>query len=465
MSNAIEQLAQRMRYGWENVVASSHVQLIRLLYKQEDELMLGAFYDYLLDIESDSDELVFILQVSCKDLEDFSQQLLQALNQEIELWNTSSRPEEFEPYHVDWGINPQYKDETNPASLAVGNLSSFAQDILKDVPEGKCNFVIDFQGTVNEKVLVKWLEFALTLPWFERMTFTIADELGEQKLKSIVRRFPDTVIDYEPPIDLDSAMEKVAQQALQESEAEDSSEDEFRLALVQLVNSVKQRDADATQRLAKQCLDIALRKIEKEPAWIGQFVSIYALLMNDQLGYQQTDEALYFADKAIESAHLSIGTLEDSQAYRLLGNTLLSKASILVGLQQWRPARELYLQGSGAYAYCKDYFMQMDALRMCGLCSEKISEDKEAAEHYVQGFLLNQWLSSEVIKNSTFPFIAIALEHNKYREKFISDKAFTETLEALYGEDWSIELYRFKKLVEQQPPQSPQVDGEDYSAD
>ena len=143
-------------------------------------------------------------------------------------------------------------------------------------------------------------------------------------------------------------MEKVAQQALQESEAEDSSEDEFRLALVQLVNSVKQRDADATQRLAKQCLDIALRKIEKEPAWIGQFVSIYALLMNDQLGYQQTDEALYFADKAIESAHLSIGTLEDSQAYRLLGNTLLSKASILVGMQQWRPARELYLQGSGA---------------------------------------------------------------------------------------------------------------------
>ena len=84
---------------------------------------------------------------------------------------------------------------------------------------GKCNFVIDFQGKVNEKVLVKWLEFALTLPWFERMTFTIADELGEQKLKSIVRRFPDTVIDYEPPIDLDSAMEKVAQQALQESEA------------------------------------------------------------------------------------------------------------------------------------------------------------------------------------------------------------------------------------------------------
>ena len=41
MSNAIEQLAQRMRYGWENVVASPHVQLIRLLYKQEDELMLG----------------------------------------------------------------------------------------------------------------------------------------------------------------------------------------------------------------------------------------------------------------------------------------------------------------------------------------------------------------------------------------------------------------------------------------
>lgn len=464
MSNAIEQLAQRMRYGWEDAVATPQVKLIRLLYKQEDELMLGAFYDYLLDIDSDSDELVFILQVSCKDLDSFSQQLLQALSQEVELWNTSSRPEEFEPYQVDWNINPQYEDKANPASFAIGNLSSFAQDMLRDVPEGKCNFVIDLQGAINEKALVKWLEFALTLPWYERMTFTMADELGEQSLKEVIRRFQGIAIDYEPPIDLDGAMEKVAEQALQESAAEDPSEDEFRLALVQLVNSMKQREADTTQRLAKQCLDIALRKVETEPAWMGQFVSIYAILMNDQLGYQQTDEALYFADKAIESARLSVGILEDSQAYRLLGNTLLAKASILIGLQQWRQARELYQQGADAYAYCKDYFMQMDALRMCGLCSEKISEDKEAAEYYVQGFLLNQQLSPEVVNNSTFPFIAIALEHNKHREKFISDKAYTETLEALYGEDWSIELYRFKKLIEQQPPQTPQVDGEALTA-
>ena len=65
MSNAIEQLALRMRYGWEEAVSTPQVKLIRLLYRQEDELMLGAFYDYLLDVDSDSVELVFILQVVC----------------------------------------------------------------------------------------------------------------------------------------------------------------------------------------------------------------------------------------------------------------------------------------------------------------------------------------------------------------------------------------------------------------
>lgn len=108
--------------------------------------------------------------------------------------------------------------------------------------------------------------------------------------------------------------------------------------------------------------------------------------------------------------------------------------------------------------------MQMDALRMCGLCSEKISEDKDAAEYYVQGFKLRQQLSTDVVKNSTFPFIALALEHNRYRNQFVSDIDFIQSLEAIYGADWSNELYRFKKLMEQHPPQTPQIDGKPSTA-
>lgn len=464
MSNAIEQLALRMRYGWEEAVSTPQVKLIRLLYRQEDELMLGAFYDYLLDVDSDSDELVFILQVGCEHPDSFSEELLQALHTEVEDWNSSSRPAEFEPYSLAWEIKPQYTDRDNPAALAIRNLASFTEYILEDVSEGKCNFIVDLQGSADKNVLSKWLDYALRLPWPERMTFTIADEVGRQNLKDLALRFDDVVVDYCPSIDLDGAMEKIAEQALQESNAEDPREDEFRLALVQLVNSVKRREGDATQRLAKQCLDIALHKVETDATWMGQFVTIYAILMNDQLAYEQTEDALYFADKAIEAAQLSIGILEDSQAYRLLGNTLLSKASILVGLHQWRSARDLYRQGADSYAYCKDYFMQMDALRMCGLCSEKISEDKDAAEYYVQGFKLRQQLSTDVVKNSTFPFIALALEHNRHRNQFVSDIDFIQSLEAIYGADWSNELYQFKKLMAQHPPQTPQIDGKPSTA-
>jgi len=51
MSNAIQQIADKMLYQWEDAVRKP-VKLIRIVVNPGDESMLEAFYDYMLAIDA-----------------------------------------------------------------------------------------------------------------------------------------------------------------------------------------------------------------------------------------------------------------------------------------------------------------------------------------------------------------------------------------------------------------------------
>lgn len=46
MSNAIQQIAERMLSQWEDAVSKKEVKVVRIIIKNGDETMLSAFYDY-----------------------------------------------------------------------------------------------------------------------------------------------------------------------------------------------------------------------------------------------------------------------------------------------------------------------------------------------------------------------------------------------------------------------------------
>ena len=85
---------------------------------------------------------------------------------------------------------------------------------------------------------------------------------------------------------------------------------------------------------------------------------------------------MYFADKAVEAAEIGEEKLDPSLACRLLGNTLLGKASIYVRESLWKEAAETYYRGAEAYSRCNDYLMQSEALRLCGWCRENIMRNR-----------------------------------------------------------------------------------------
>ena len=239
-------------------------------------------------------------------------------------------------------------------------------------------------------------------------------------------------------------MEQLAEQAAN-YDRNDPAASKFRLALIKLMNSVKKGDSAQTDRYSKECLDMALVNVKNDINWLSQFVTVYTILYTDKIIRKDMDAALYFSGKAIESARLGIGKLDPSLAFRLLGNTLFGKGGILVRKSEWTEAAEVYQQAADAYKNCKDYLMQAEALRISGWCWEKKHEDGCAADCYIEGFRLIEKLSSDLIRNSSYPLLLLSLLHNSKRMEILSDDEMEKILSKVLGSDWKDYLYEYKR--------------------
>lgn len=453
MSNAIQRIASDMYYQWQIANAAEGVRWLRLLINAGDETMLDAFYHYMLGVDIEGEDMVFVVQVPFESLDSFSQNVLMFVEEQIAMWNGVSKLQDMPSESIDWVADYSLVSEGNPAQLLISNLNNLTQSIVRE-DRLKCSFVLHLSNHYNRSEMLQWIEHALQLEWHKQMTFTMAEVKGAELLGEIERIRPKgEVISIAPNIDMDGALEKLAEQAVNESNSDTPQEDLYRLALVRLINSVKKRDKALVLEQAKACLDIAVDQVKRDPAWIAQVVAVYTILYTDSLGSQSFDEAHAYADKAIESIEMGISLLEPSIGYRLLGNTYLGKASIYMAAQAWREASGLYRKGAEAYALCKDYLMQTEALRMCAMCYQHIGDEGTATGVYFEAFSLAEYLTSDLAKNSTFPMIAVALSNNAYRHKHISDDEFEQRLVGLLGRDWRDFLYQYKAKL-QTPPQT-----------
>ncbi len=442
MSNAIQHIADKMLYKWEDAVKEP-VKLIRIVIKPGDESMLEAFYDYMLAIDSEEEDMVFIIELPFSSLNSFSKEIVEYIAQQVELWNTSNKPEDiiFEP--VDWTPDYRMNAKDNEAFLAVSNFNKLTEIMVKGT-DMKCSFVFNLKNTFIYDECREWFEKALELPFHKQMVWGISDIKGEEKFAKIMSRFSKETTSIYPDIDLGAAMEQLAEQAANQDN-NDSAEANFRLAMIKLMNGVKKKDEAQTEDCAKQCLDIALANVKKDINWISQFVTVYTILYTDKLSRKDYKSAMYFADKAVEAAEIGEKALDPSLGCRLLGNTLLGKASIYTKVSKWEDAAKTYKEGADAYAKCNDFLMQSEGLRMSGWCWEKIRETTLATECYVDGFKLAKKLSADLIKNSSYPLLLLSLRNSPVRTKYVSDSELDSVLSEVIGEDWEDYLYEYKR--------------------
>lgn len=61
MSNSIQHIADNMLSMWEEAIRNP-VKMVRIVINPGDEIMIKAFYDYMLAIDSDEEDMVFVLE-------------------------------------------------------------------------------------------------------------------------------------------------------------------------------------------------------------------------------------------------------------------------------------------------------------------------------------------------------------------------------------------------------------------
>lgn len=442
MSNSIQHIADNMLSMWEEAIRNP-VKMVRIVINPGDEIMIKAFYDYMLAIDSDEEDMVFVLECPFFNPATFSKELLEYVETQIILWNESKKPGNIVFEHIEWKPDYNIEDKENQAMLAVSNFNRLTEILVGDI-NVKCSFIFDVGEVSDNESCKEWFRQALSLPFHKQMIWGIADIKGFEYFNKFPTLFPHDFISIYPPIDIDGAMEQLAEQAAN-YDRNDPAASKFRLALIKLMNSVKKGDSAQTDRYSKECLDMALVNVKNDINWLSQFVTVYTILYADKIIRKDMDAALYFSGKAIESARLGIGKLDPSLAFRLLGNTLFGKGGILVRKSEWTEAAEVYQQAADAYKNCKDYLMQAEALRISGWCWEKKHEDGCAADCYIEGFRLIEKLSSDLIRNSSYPLLLLSLLHNSKRMEILSDDEMEKILSKVLGSDWKDYLYEYKR--------------------
>lgn len=442
MSNSIQHIADNMLSMWEEAIRNP-VKMVRIVINPGDEIMIKAFYDYMLAIDSDEEDMVFVLECPFFNPATFSKELLEYVETQIILWNESKKPGNIVFEHIEWKPDYNIEDKENQAMLAVSNFNRLTEILVGDI-NVKCSFIFDVGEVSDNESCKEWFRQALSLPFHKQMIWGITDIKGFEYFNKFPTLFPHDFISIYPPIDIDGAMEQLAEQTAN-CDRNDPAASKFRLALIKLMNSVKKGDSAQADRYSKECLDMALVNVKNDINWLSQFVTVYTILYTDKIIRKDMDAALYFSGKAIESARLGIGKLDPSLAFRLLGNTLFGKGGILVRKSEWTEAAEVYQQAADAYKNCKDYLMQAEALRISGWCWEKKHEDGCAADCYIEGFRLIEKLSSDLIRNSSYPLLLLSLLHNSKRMEILSDDEMEKILSKVLGSDWKDYLYEYKR--------------------
>ena len=443
-NNPIQERINQLVQKWTLAINTPKVKVVRILSDEDEQDMIDTLFEYMLAIDTNQEDFVMILESPFSTLEDFGKELLQEFEQEIENWNTAEIPEDLGFKKITWKPDYTLGSNSNHAELLIKNLNSFA-NYLKPKKETKVSFVIRMYYCTT-KLAKEWFDHLLQIPMESHLIIGISDSQAFRVFDKTASRYPVEVHTIVPNLNMDGAMEQLAS-----SGDPTKVSSRYRINLTKLMNAVKNREENKTQKYGESCLNIATKEIKKDPNWLSQIVTIYTILYNDQIGYRRYDDALFFADKAVETSLLTIGLLEPSMAYRLIGQAHIGRGTLNKMNNNKGKALEDYEKAAKSYAACEDHLMHCEALRLCGWVSEKIFNYSEATKYYIEAYPLIKKLSPDMVQSSTFPYIIKKLMNNSSRKAKISDAQMNKDLTPIFGDDWKDVVASYGKKPENQP--------------
>jgi len=438
-NNPIQERVDQLLLKWTLAINTPNVKIVRILAEEDEEEMLSAYYEYMLAIDTNQKDFVLVLSSPFSSPEEYGKLLLEELEEEISHWNEAKIPEGLKFETITWKPDYTLGSPINHAQLFIKNMNAFA-NYMDSEKKIKISIVLRIE-LVSEKDANQWFSQLLENNLEQHLIIGIDDTTQFPIFNDLAKNYPEEVYTIFPEFNMDEAIEQMA--ALGDPTSEDNS---YRANLIKLMNGVKARNEKKVQNAAKACLDIAMKALKKDINWLGQIVTVYTILYNDQVGYKNYDEAIYFADKAVEAALLSKDVMDPEMSYRLIGQTHLGRGTLHNLKKNRDEAYTNYKTAADAYSQCNDFLMQCESLRLSGWMADKLYEKELATQHYLEAYHLKKKIPEDVIKTSAFPLIIKQLMNSSERQKHLTDTQMNDDLIPIFGEEWRESIEKFGTL-------------------
>lgn len=438
-SNPIQQRIEELEMKYVELRYTQTYKYLILRTPQDEREMVEAFYDHMLGIDNEIEDVVLLFQSPLYEKQTYSKALIEALFSLVFLWNFSEKPNSISDNYVDWEMDRSLESDKNVAALFVANLNAFCEAVeLEEDANIVC--VLDYQNKEGKQML-QWLKDLAQLELHPRVQLLLSDTFEQPLFNALKDYAPKSTQILPHHFELDQAIKALA--AMGDPEAPDTK---FRYHMVQLFEAINKKREKEIKKHAAICLQIAEQNSTKDANWSVQQMVIYSALATFEFGKKQFKQAINYINQGLDVVQEVQGVLPDDLVYRLLGQGMLFRGNLYFILKQYEKAKDDFVRGESYFERCVDYLMQIEALRSIAETAKKMSDKKLRYEALNKGVRLGSNLNDTLAQSSSYTLVVKEVLEAKY-SSFISDKELDTIIKPLLGEQWRIKYKSVKSIL------------------
>lgn len=438
-NNPIQQRMEEFELKYLTLRYTTSYNYLIMRTAQRDWDMLETFYDYMLGLDNEVEDVVMVFESPLYQEQTYSKALVEELFGLVFLWNFSEKPQGIEDNYVDWEMDLSLESKKNVAALFVANINAFSE-VVELEEDSNIVCILRYQNS-SPKAMLHWLKDLAQLELHPRVHIVISDTFETPVFNALKTYAPNSTQILAHHFELDQAIKEIA--AMGDPEAPDT---QYRYHLMQLFEGISKKREKEIRKHAKICLDIAVRNAASDDNWQVQKMIVYSALATFEYGEKQFQRSMDYLNQGLEAVEAVVGILPDEMVYRLLGQGFLFRGNLYLLLKKEGMAKHDFVQGEVYYARCQDYLMQIEALRLIAKTGANVGDTSLRYEALSKGVRLGVKLNATLVQGSTYPLLVREVLASRY-QRFISDRELDEIIKPLLGEQWRIKTKSVKHII------------------
>lgn len=437
--NPIQQRAEELELKYLELKDTHPYTFLVLRTPSDDCEMIDAFYDYMVAVDNEIDDVVVVFKSGLQQVNLYSKALVEELFMSTFLWNYTDKPPGIESNYIQWKMDVTTSDTHNVAALFVSNINAFCASV--EFEEDSYLVCVLDDPNKRVKAMLRWLKDLAVLELHPKVRLVLSDTFEQPIFDELQHFAPKSTHILPHFFGLAQAIKEVA--AMGDPDAPDTK---YRYHLVQLYDAIAKRQKNAIDQHANSCLAIADRFKETEVHWYIQKTMVYCALATSAYSEQQVNKAISYMDEGISILQEIEGQLSEDLVGQMAAQSHLFRGSLFMMLNKSDKAIEDFKSGVTHCENRQDYLMQIEAYRLLAQAADKGADKQLRYDALNKGLRLGQHLSAPIIQASTYALLVKEVLDSRYTA-YISDSELDSLLQPLLGEKWRVNAKNVKSMM------------------